>query len=187
MRMGSFRIPVHTLGFAALILLISGLQFIPAKAIADEFAKSASTIDGRFNSNCPRRSANTDVCMVPFPRLIAEPERFDGKYIMLVGFLATSRGVTALFPNSESAKHFLPLESVNVGPIPSDLHAYLKQGIWVVVVGKFDAKFDGPMMSVGAIWKALDVSPYEDQKTLPPSLPPFLTPKPPASIPPSLK
>lgn len=189
MRMEPFRIPVHALGFAVLVLLIPGLQFIPAKAAADEFAVPAYTIDGRFGSNCLRKNAFTDepVCMVPFPRLIAEPERFDGKYILLFGFLATRHGMTALFSGTESSKHILPFEYVDLGKIPPEIEPLLEKGVWVVATGKFDAKFSGPRMSLGAIWQPLDIHLFEDQKALPPSLPPFLKPKKPVVAPPTLK
>lgn len=125
--------------------------------------------------------------MVPFPRLIAEPERFDGKYILIVGFYADFHGIPTLFPGTESFKHGLPLESIYVGKIPPELRASLKEGVWVVVVGKFDAKFSYPL-SLGAIWQPLDISPLErgnKLERLP--LPPFIEPKPPAAVLPPLK
>lgn len=192
MRKRALEIPVRTLKIAALSLLATSLDFSMAKAGADGSVKPAFTIDGRFNSNCLRKNGYTDepVCFVPFPRLIAQPERFDGRYILLVGFLGTNHGVTELFSNSDSFKHLLPLESINVGKIPPELDASLKKGIWVVVVGKFDATFAGPAASLGSIWEPLDISPYDwgnERKPSPPSLLPFQKPKPPVALPPTLK
>jgi hypothetical protein len=190
MRKRSLGIPVRVLGIAVLTFLAIGLDLPLAKAGADETDKPLLTIDGRFNSNCLRQSAFTEepVCIVPFSRLIAEPERFDGKYILILGFYVDHFGTPALFSSTESFKHSLPLESIYVGKTPSELAASLKKGIWVRVVGKFDAKFSGPMMNLGAIWEPLDISPLEDgNKLKSPPLPPFKVPNPPAATMPSLK
>jgi len=176
--------------FLTVAALFAAIGLSVAGVFAAEAAQPSATDDGRFNSNCPRQNAFTTepVCMVPFPRLIAEPERFDEKYILVVGFLANWHGVPELFSGLESFKASLPLENIYVGDIPPEISASLDQGTWVVVVGKFDAKYAGQTLSIGAIWHPLNISPTrKDMHPTPPRLPPFVKPHSPTAVSPNFK
>ena len=134
--------------------------------------------DGRFGSVCAGASGVTDepVCIVPFGRLIAVPERYDGKLISLIGFLVSSRGVPTLFPSSENYRAQTVYDNVYIGgDIPRDIVQKLPQGIWVSVVGKFDAKFSGQTMNLGAIWHVASLTarpPVDLRASKPPSFKP---------------
>jgi hypothetical protein len=90
---------------------------------------------------------------------MALPERYDGKVVVIVGYLAAHNGEPPmLFPSKESHDSHSYADSVYVGgDIPPAVAANLKQGVWVVVAGKFDAKFMGQMGSLGAVWRPYTV------------------------------
>jgi hypothetical protein len=83
-------------------LLVLGQGF-PADAQSSN-SGSKSTPDGRFNTACFPwgEDSSRELCRVSFYRLIASPERYDGKLIAVSGYLRRVFGRPVLFPGKSS-------------------------------------------------------------------------------------
>lgn len=93
--------------------------------------------DGRNNTSCATYvSPNAAVCVVPFARLIAEPERFEGRFVLLRGYVADQAGSPILFPSRESGEEDIAIEGIVLTDVPKDM---TRSGRWVTVTGRFDA------------------------------------------------
>lgn len=95
-----------------------------------------ATHDGRFESNCNARSGATNktFCRVSYYQLLGNLERYDGKYLEVVGYIGTASGIQYVFPNEESMRHWDLASAIRIedgGPF--------KDG-WFVVFGKYSAK-----------------------------------------------
>jgi hypothetical protein len=112
-------------------------------AAADEAATSP---DGRFNTLCdaPGTPAAAQICEVPFARLIATPERFDGRVVMVTGYLILSANALVLFPDKESFDASLDVEGIDLGAFAWKNRNKARRGLWPVTVsGRFDARYLG--------------------------------------------
>jgi hypothetical protein len=109
-----------------------------------------TTFDGRFNSRCNPwlRDSHLEMCEVSFYRLLATPEKYDGRIITVTGFLVRVFGRPVLFPDRQSYDADLQYEGVElVGKfdVDSKLAHNISEGIFpVTVVGRFDARYEGP-------------------------------------------
>ena len=87
-------------------------------------------------------------------KLIAQPEKFDGKSIRLIGFLSIEFEGTALYLHREDFDHGIPLNGVWID-IPSDMTERQKRDVtlrYVICAGVFSASNHGHMdMFSGAI------------------------------------
>ncbi len=124
-------------------LSIAGLFFLLAGAVSSP-AVATETADGRFGTLCmPYRHDNV-LCMTSMYRLIASPEKYHGKYVQVVGYLNTARGGPALCASEASFENIVPLECLTVrGTLPSRVADAAKGGTWVMVVARFDGKYEG--------------------------------------------
>jgi hypothetical protein len=131
------------------------------------YAAQTESPDGRFGTRCRPRQAG-DVCEVSFFRLLAVPERYDGKVVAVTGFLINVFSQPTLFPSRESYNSNVPVEGIFVdGPIPTDIREHLQNGIApVFIVATFDAKFQGnDFPRLGALRKVFKITMALDPPT----------------------
>ena len=117
--------------------------------------------DGRFGSRCAASTLfGRTVCGVPFARLIAYPERYQQSVIGVTGFLvATGQGRQSLYPSEDSFRNMGEYERVEIGTgVPDAIRAKLAQGVWVRVIGEFDATYAGQPWGLGAISQVMDIA-----------------------------
>jgi hypothetical protein len=116
---------------------------------------NTKTPDGRFGTACyDDPSWARELCQIPFARLLATPERFNGRLIAVTGYLRSVNGVLMLFPNRESFDAFAVVERVVIqGDIAADIQRDAQGGLWpVVCVGVFDARYTGTQLpALGAL------------------------------------
>jgi hypothetical protein len=146
------------LSYISMLLLLASWS-VNAEARVSNAHASVSD-DGRFGTPCARGNGATEepVCFVPFARLVALPERYDGKFVSAVGFLVRHQGLPVLFPSSESYHAQTIYDSVYVGgDMPPGLRSKLKKGVWVSIVGKFDGRYSGQGAYLGAIWRPASI------------------------------
>jgi hypothetical protein len=109
--------------------------------------------DGRFGSKCGMPQGGTDkaFCLVPFTRLIAQPERYHGKRILLFGYLWNDHDQPCLYASPDRSVEIAPGECVYIpwSAIPPDMVPAVKKGVKVRAAGKFDATFEGPVYYLG--------------------------------------
>ena len=118
-------------------------------------AATEETHDGRFGTQCAQ-SAFGNTCMLSFYRLLATPEKYHGKLVLVSGFFIKVGGIEPmLFPNRDSYNSGETLEGIYIidGSIPPDIAAHLKEGISPVwIIGVFDARFIGyDLRTLGAL------------------------------------
>jgi hypothetical protein len=107
-----------------------------------------TTPDGRFDTACFPwgEDSSRELCRVSFYRLIASPERYDGKLIAVSGYLRRVFGKPVLFPNQASFEAGAQSEGIELmaASIPRELREKLDTGVpAVLVVGVFDGKYIG--------------------------------------------
>ena len=120
-------------------------------------ARPKISIDGRAGTECnsaPQWQIK-HLCVVPMSRLMAFPERYNGKYIELRGFLVRKFDHILLFNDRDSIAIYRFYESVElVGDyaLPLDVASALNKGpVPVIVIGAFDSTFQGESSVLGAI------------------------------------
>ena len=102
--------------------------------------------DGRYGSKCPMgRSVDgpRELCRISFYRLLAEPEKYDGRHILVVGYLVYLFETPVLFPNFSSFDSGMDGEGIELvgAKFTPAIEAAMKKGVWpVYVVGVFDAR-----------------------------------------------
>ena len=103
------------------------------------------TWDGRFGTTCNSYGTNNQLCFVPYSRLVSHPEKYDGMYVVVTGFLAIRFGQPTLYPSRDSANAGVSIESITVivTGAPESIRALLKVGEYVTVIGMFDGKSFG--------------------------------------------
>ena len=109
-------------------------------------ADVASTSDGRFNTQCHPwgNDQSRELCRASFYRLIASPERYDGKLVAVTGYLTSIAGRVVLFPSESSFKASALSEGIEVinYDLPKTISGKLGDGVFpVMVVAVFDATF----------------------------------------------
>jgi hypothetical protein len=110
-----------------------------------------ATLDGRFGTAC-RRGETGPVCFVSFVKLIARPENYDGKYIVVRGLLMSELGNNKLYASSQSYLEHLPDESIQLyGTVPEHVREEARKGVWVDVYGVFDAMHSDENIALGAL------------------------------------
>ena len=151
----------------ALITAASAFYFGKPHASNRQAARYADARDG-----CTRSPYEGGGCFVPFPRLIAFPERYQGREIRTIGFLMLARDGYDLYPSEEdtvSAKGLY--ESITIynrraateprlvdGDIEARMQTEPQHGVWVSVSGVFDAGgVTDPNGQLGALLRAHDV------------------------------
>ncbi len=105
-----------------------------------------ATPDGRFGTACRLWGGGTNetLCVVPFVRLLAAPERFQKKLIEVTGILGSEEGRPTLYATRESYSADAPLEGLRIdGDLSSDIAGQLHRGVCVTVVGVFDGTYFG--------------------------------------------
>jgi len=111
--------------------------------------------DGRFGTPCTSWVPyGREMCQVSIYRLIATPERYDGKFVDIKGYLIDVGGGPMIFPSPDRLDVGVPGEAIEiVGKLPPEVEAEVRNGIWpVFAVGTFDAKYPG---SIGPVLGAL--------------------------------
>ncbi len=131
-----------------------------AQKITSEGVPAGRSHDGRYGTECYRNipGEKDPYCSVPMARLIANPERFHGTNVELVGFLVRDEDRILLFPSQDSWYQGILNESLNL-EVPKDdpqlmkLQHLLKDGYGgVVVMGRFNAmKEEANGMRLGTI------------------------------------
>ena len=156
--------------------------------------------DARAPASCaPGYLDGRPVCGVPFARLIANPERYQGAMIAVTGFLvATGAGSQSLFPGEDSYRNSGQYERIEIGAIGDGLRPKLQAGVWVRIIGTFDTASVEEPWSLGAIARPSYIAearpaPFVASAAAPPRIalgtiaPPPMTPAitpPPAPVPP---
>jgi hypothetical protein len=115
------------------------------------------TPDGRYGTRCTGWSRDSrELCQVSIYRIIATPERYDGKFIDIRGYLIDVGGGPMIFPSPDRVDIGVPSEAIEIlGKLPPELEAEVRNGVWpVVAAGTFDARYQG---SVGPVLGALRV------------------------------
>ena len=115
----------------------------------------ASSWDGRFGTSCDTdQASHAAVCIVPFVRLIADPERFEGRFVRLTGFLDDRSGRVVLFPSRDSAEENIAIEGVVLTDVAKGA---ARRGKWMTVSGRFDAGAgDRPQLGILRDVQAID-------------------------------
>ena len=128
------------------LLLFAGIIFSANVYCTQEnSAHQQPTHDGRMGSKCNGTVVPNAVCDVSFLQLIANPERYDGQIIAVVGYLALDDRVLTLFPTENSYRAY-DLPSSLEFFIPSNqqielAHKYAYS--YVRFVGQFNGKSEG--------------------------------------------
>jgi hypothetical protein len=125
------------------------LSLLSTAALGDS-ELAPKTPDGRFGTPCYNISGlGGEVCEVPFARLLATPERYDGKTIRVTGYLIniddSPYGSLVLFANRSSFDSGAEIEGITLrgGKMPKKIEKKINSGLGgVYVVGKFNAKYD---------------------------------------------
>lgn len=126
----------------ALTICVDGLA-----AEAGATRKNATeTADGRFNTQCYPwgNDQSRELCRVSFYRLIASPERYDGKLVAVHGFLGSIAGHVVLFPSESSFNAGALSEGIEVinYDLPKTISGELDDGVFpVAVIAVFDATY----------------------------------------------
>lgn len=143
------------LAIVAAALALSSLSVAAVGEPKVEFSeRPEKSPDGRFSSQCAGIAVKSKrVCDVSFYQLLANPERFHGQLVRIVGFLVEFDGGLVLYPNSESYENGADIDGVQLyGIVLKD--EVLKsradgQGLkGATATGYFDAHFIGP-----GIWR----------------------------------
>lgn len=149
-----------------LIVITAISLFLPSLGLASP-STLQTTPDGRFGTPCFHVGlsiGDTEICDLSFYRLLANPERYDGRYVRLTGFLTSFVGRTVLFPDRLSFEARVSMNGILInGSIPTITEKEKLAGIWpVIIVGKFDAKCWGNTVNYsGCINKVWNVVPIK--------------------------
>lgn len=143
-------------GVAIFVVLVISLLFLKNnKYIIDHAGDKDSqtealrTVDGRFGTKCRlwEKGFAEEICIVSFVKLIANPERYDGRLVLTTGFIINSFGTPILYMNEASYNGDLSVEGIElIGQlnIVDGIESQLDIGIFpVTVVGHFDAHYEG--------------------------------------------
>lgn len=161
-----------------LVLLAAALLWIAVGCASARDAGPKISFDGRAGTACnpePQWQLN-HLCVVPMPRLMALPEKYNGEYIQLRGFLVRKFDHILLFNDRDSIAIFrfyegvelrnaCMVESVSRGKgearaqcrdhdyqFSSDVISALEKGpVPVVVIGLFDSTFQGEASFLGGL------------------------------------
>ncbi len=131
-----------------------GISLAPVVIVAQ--VQEEKSPDGRFGMQCYEYAGEgIELCVVPFYRLLATPERYHGRMVALTGFIKKEFGVPTMFPSKESYLSGVNVEGIEIvdAKIPKEIQDELKNGVWpVYVIGVFDAKYQGGNISrLGAL------------------------------------
>jgi hypothetical protein len=123
------------------------------QAVATASSPLRGSPDARAPASCaPGYLDGRPVCGVPFARLIANPERYQGATIAVTGFLVTTgAGSQSLFPDEDSYRNSGQYERIEIGAIGDGLRPKLQAGVWVRIIGAFDMASVEEPWSLGAI------------------------------------
>lgn len=133
----------------ASILLLSALLL--AQNLSAQTALPERTHDGRFGTQCYAwgRDASRELCNVSFYKLIATPEKYDGRLVSVVGFIVKIFDQVVLYPSKERYEADVPVEGIeligtSMDPEDQKVMAHLSQGLApVMVLAVFDGKYAG--------------------------------------------
>jgi hypothetical protein len=105
--------------------------------------------DGRFGTKCFRAAIESEgeQCRVSFYRLLASPEDYHGRSVIVTGYLAQVFDRLVLYPNHDSFAGGIEIEGVEIedgSVVPEAIRAQAKDGrANVAVVGVFDGRYAG--------------------------------------------
>jgi hypothetical protein len=137
---------------SSIVIALLAFSMGASLAASGPVAPEASS-DGRFGSKCGMPQGGTDkvFCLVPFTRLIAQPERYHGKRILLFGYLANDHDQPCLYASPDRSVGIAPGECVYIpwSAVPLDMVPAAKKGVEVRAAGIFDATFEGPNYYLG--------------------------------------
>lgn len=93
------------------------------------------------------------VCSISFYRLIAVPEKFDNKYVSIVGYVGSDSGRLAVFPTKESYLLRNSQESISISSdLNKRIELFNEYGSHTVrIVGKFIYVIKGDEPGIGQI------------------------------------
>lgn len=112
-------------------------------------ARVVASHDGRFNGDCNGRMGHQDgvFCIISMMQLVGHPERYDGKYVIVSGYLVREESGYIFYPSESSAKQNDMPASVWVKAL-SDQYFVDNPGIAppvpVRIGARFNAKEEGP-------------------------------------------
>jgi len=133
--------------YLALILL--AMIFKPAAADLVLGAGEGRSFDGRFNKKCEawEYGSETELCTLSFYRLLARPEDYHNKMVKVTAYLSYDAGDVAAYPSKERYDAGATEDSIIVidADIPKDIEKEMrrKNGVYVTMLGEFDARFEG--------------------------------------------
>jgi len=139
------------------------------------------TPDGRFGTSCYVISgiSKEELCEVPFARLLATPERYDGKIVRVTGYLINIKsspyGSLMLFANKSSFDSGAEIEGIILrdGKIPKKMEKKINSGVWpVYVIGRFNAKYDNDdgVYRLGRMEEIIRIDIWGSRITAPPKM-----------------
>lgn len=107
------------------------------------------SIDGRFGLRCmyPHDGTKGEICMPSFYRVVAEPEKYHGRKIILTGYLVFYDEAYVLFPGRELFYMGSNIEGIELSLSSSQLEELIdlpQKGVGGYrVIGILDAKYSG--------------------------------------------
>lgn len=111
--------------------------------------KTDASPDGRFDTTCYRaaREELGEQCEVSFYRLVAVPEKYHGRRVVVTGYLVQVFDRLVLYPSVERHRAGVEIEGIEIedaSVVPADLREAAKQGrVNIAVNGVFDARYVG--------------------------------------------
>jgi hypothetical protein len=99
------------------------------------------------------------VCKISFYKLLADPERYNNKYIAVAGYIDIDNGRLAVYPDKWSYRYDVPENSFSV-EVPVDDRIQMAKdfsGKYVRVVGLFTFKIVGDKPGIGYVSKVINI------------------------------
>lgn len=99
------------------------------------------TAEDRFNAECSFAAYHRSTCPVWFARLAAQPEKYHGRVVNIVGFLAVDFGELAIYASESDYEHRIDGASIRVKVSEPEAAKFIQQKLYssVRVIGYFDA------------------------------------------------
>jgi len=111
--------------------------------------RTETSPDGRFDTSCYRaaREEFGEQCEVSFYRLLAVPEKYHGRRVLVTGYLVQVFDRLVLYPTPERHATGIEIEGIEIedsSAVPGDLRQAAKLGrANIAVNGVFDARYVG--------------------------------------------
>ncbi len=114
------------------LLTLSAILLFQATDLAQSQALPTKTPDGRFGTRCfdSDRDASHELCELSIYRLIAAPEKYNDRLVMVTGYLILVFGRPVLFPSRDSYESGVEVEGIRLfdAKFPKDIAKKCKAG-----------------------------------------------------------